>query len=218
MILIIDDDIGIRTSLNLLLKQAGLAAFAVPEQNSAIKWLRENSPDLILMDMNFTVSTSGQEGLELLRKVKILHPEVPVILITGWGTISLAVEGVKLGASDFITKPWDNNQIVESVRTNIKIAEINNYGEDISDTKCDLRKRYNLTNIVGNSTEIKEVLTSAMRIAPTNATVLITGESGTGKELIAEAIHNNSKRKDKPFIKVNLGGLSSSLFERDVWS
>lgn len=217
MILIIDDDIGIRTSLNLLLKQAGLAAFAVPEQNSAIKWLRENSPDLILMDMNFTVSTSGQEGLELLRKVKILHPEVPVILITGWGTISLAVEGVKLGASDFITKPWDNNQIVESVRTNIKIAEINNSVEDISDTKCDLRKRYNLTNIVGNSTEIKEVLTSAMRIAPTNATVLITGESGTGKELIAEAIHNNSKRKDKPFIKVNLGGLSSSLFESEMF-
>ncbi len=215
MILIIDDDIGIRTSLNLLMKQAGLDAFAVPEQNSAIKWLREHTPDIILMDMNFTVSTSGEEGLELLRKVKILHPEVPVILITGWGTISLAVEGVKLGASDFITKPWNNNQIIESVKTNLKIAEINS--TDKPDTNCNLRKRYDLTNIIGNSTEIKEVLISAMRIAPTNATVLVTGESGTGKELIAEAIHNNSKRKNKPFIKVNLGGLSASLFESEMF-
>jgi len=215
MILIIDDDIGIRTSLNLLIKQAGLSAFAASNPNDAIDWLRKNSPELIIMDMNFSIKTTGDEGLELLQKVKIFHPNVPVILITGWGTIELAVQGVKLGASDFITKPWDNRAILESIKTNIKVAQINN--EDCLKNENELRKQYVLDNIVGNSKELTEVLSSAMRIAKTNATVLVTGESGTGKELIAEAIHNNSNRKDKPFVKVNLGGVSTSLFESEMF-
>lgn len=213
MILIIDDDIGIRTSLNLLIKQAGLACYAVSNQTEAINWLRQNGPSLILMDMNFSVKTTGDEGLELLQKVKIFHPDVPVILITGWGTISLAVQGIKLGASDFITKPWNNRALLDSIKTNIKVAEI----ENTQNTGGNIRREYVLDSIIGNSKELTELLTSAMRIAKTNATVLITGESGTGKELIAEAIHNNSTRKDNPFVKVNLGGVSSSLFESEMF-
>lgn len=124
MILIIDDDIGIRTSLNLLIKQAGLISYAVSNPTDAINWLRENCPDLILMDMNFSVETNGQQGLELLQKVKVFHPQVPVILITGWGTIQLAVKGLKLGASDFITKPWSNNTILESINLILKLLKL----------------------------------------------------------------------------------------------
>jgi len=215
MILVIDDDIGIRTSLNLLIKQAGLISYSVSNPTDAINWLRENCPDLILMDMNFSVETNGQQGLELLQKVKVFHPQVPVILITGWGTIQLAVKGIKLGASDFITKPWSNNAILESIKTNIKVSQIVNSNDSQNDKQ--IRKQYALENIVGNSKELVEVLSSAMRIAKTNATVLITGESGTGKELIAEAIHKNSNRANKPFVKVNLGGISSSLFESEMF-
>ncbi len=215
MILVIDDDIAVCTSLNLLLKQAGFEAHTNQEPEEALQWLRTNTPQLILMDMNFSIETSGQEGLELLQKVRIFHPEVPIILITGWGTIALAVEGIKCGASDFITKPWDNATLLEAVQTNIQLAGISD--DQISSSRKELDKLYDMSGIIGEHEELLEVLNMAGRIASSEATVLISGESGTGKELIAEAIHRNSRRKDKAFVKVNLGGISESLFESEMF-
>ncbi|MBI9034322.1 MAG: sigma-54-dependent Fis family transcriptional regulator [Bacteroidales bacterium] len=215
MILIIDDDIAVCASLNLLLKQAGFEVHAIQQPDEALQWLRLNTPQLILMDMNFSIETNGREGLELLQKVRVFHAEVPVILITGWGTINLAVEGIKSGASDFVTKPWDNDALLESVRTNIQMADLST--EPLTSSRKELEKLYDLSGIIGEHEELLELLSMTGRIASSEATVLISGESGTGKELIAEAIHRNSKRRDKAFVKVNLGGISESLFESELF-
>ena len=151
MILIIDDDSAIRSSLSFMLKRAKYDVQAVSGPKEAIETVRSVTPQLILMDMNFSLSTNGEEGLVLLRQVKLFCPDVPVILMTAWGSIPLAVQGMQAGAFDFITKPWNN------------------------------------------------------------------AASGTGKELIAEAVHLNSPRRNKPFVKVNLGGISQTLFESEMF-
>lgn len=201
----------IRSSLSLVLKRAGygIATAETPEQ--AVAQIRTTIPGLILMDMNYTRSTTGEEGLELLAKVKVLAPEVPVILITAWGSIHLAVQGIRAGAFDFITKPWNNLALLESIRTAIQVQE--------SSTAADAAPKspFRRDKIIGKSPLLERVLQTVSRIASTHAPVLITGESGTGKELIAEAIHENSERKDRPFIKVNLGGISLSLFESEMF-
>ena len=209
MILIIDDDDAIRASLTFLLKRSGLTAKAVPGPKEALDEVRLQEPELILMDMNYSLSTTGEEGLELLRKIKIFAPAAPVILMTAWGSISLAVEGMRLGAFDFITKPWDNMALMDRIRTALHLNSDRQEEEDITGRGFD--------KIIGNSPQIKEVLDAVTRVAPTGASVLITGESGTGKELIAEAIHLNSPRSSGPFVKVNLGGLSSSLFDSEMF-
>ena len=210
-ILICDDDPTVRSSLSLVLKRAGygIATAETPEQ--AVAHIRPTIPGLILMDMNYTRSTTGEEGLELLAKVKVLAPEVPVILITAWGSIHLAVQGIRAGAFDFITKPWNNLALLESIRTAIQVQE--------SSTAADAAPKspFRRDKIIGKSPLLERVLQTVSRIASTHAPVLITGESGTGKELIAEAIHENSERKDRPFIKVNLGGISLSLFESEMF-
>ena len=210
-ILICDDDPTVRSSLSLVLKRAGygIATAETPEQ--AVAQIRTTIPGLILMDMNYTRSTTGEEGLELLAKVKVLAPEVPVILITAWGSIHLAVQGIRAGAFDFITKPWNNLALLESIRTAIQVQE--------SSTAADAAPKspFRRDKIIGKSPLLARVLQTVSRIASTHAPVLITGESGTGKELIAEAIHENSERKDRPFIKVNLGGISLSLFESEMF-
>ena len=210
-ILICDDDPTVRSSLSLVLKRAGygIATAETPEQ--AVAQIRTTIPGLILMDMNYTRSTTGEEGLELLAKVKVLAPEVPVILITAWGSIHLAVQGIRAGAFDFITKPWNNLALLESIRTAIQVQE--------SSTAADAAPKspFRRDKIIGKSPLWERVLQTVSRIASTHAPVLITGESGTGKELIAEAIHENSERKDRPFIKVNLGGISLSLFESEMF-
>ena len=210
-ILICDDDPTVRSSLSLVLKRAGygIATAETPEQ--AVAQIRTTIPGLILMDMNYTRSTTGEEGLELLAKVKVLAPEVPVILITAWGSIHLAVQGIRAGAFDFITKPWNNLALLESIRTAIQVQE--------SSTAADAAPKspFRRDKIIGKSPLLERVLQTVSRLASTHAPVLITGESGTGKELIAEAIHENSERKDRPFIKVNLGGISLSLFESEMF-
>lgn len=210
-ILICNDDPTVRSSLSLVLKRAGygIATAETPEQ--AVAQIRTTIPGLILMDMNYTRSTTGEEGLELLAKVKVLAPEVPVILITAWGSIHLAVQGIRAGAFDFITKPWNNLALLESIRTAIQVQE--------SSTAADAAPKspFRRDKIIGKSPLLERVLQTVSRIASTHAPVLITGESGTGKELIAEAIHENSERKDRPFIKVNLGGISLSLFESEMF-
>lgn len=211
MILICDDDAAIRSSLALVLNRAGYETASVSTPQEAIDFVRRTSPVLILMDMNYTKGTSGEEGLVLLRQVKIFCPEVPVILITAWGSIGLAVKGIQAGAFDFVTKPWNNMALLETIRTAIQLKE-ESENEIIADdvTKCHFDK------IVGKSPLLQNVFNTISRIAKTNASVLITGESGTGKELIAESIHENSRNKG-PFVKVNLGGISQSLFESEMF-
>ena len=214
-ILICDDDPVVRSSLLLVLKRSGYETAEAAHPAEALEYVRKQIPRLILMDMNYSNATLGEEGLELLAKVKIFAPDVPVILITAWGTINLAVRGIRGGAFDFITKPWDNRAMLKAIETAI---ELNRVGDtDIGFANNSTGEIFRRENIIGQSQLLMQVLNTVSRIAHTNASVLITGESGTGKELIAEAIHRNSNRNGCPFVKVNLGGISSSLFESEMF-
>jgi two-component system NtrC family response regulator len=204
MILIVDDDAAVRSSLAFVLKRAGMEAEAVASPDDALSFVRRTPPELVLMDMNFSLTTSGREGIELLQKVKILCPGVPVILITAWGSIALAVEGMRAGAFDFVTKPWNNLMLLNSIRTALAL-------------RSPQTATAHFGKIIGRSAALRRALDAVSRIASTHASVLITGESGTGKELIAEAIHANSPRASQPFVKVNLGGISHSLFESEMF-
>ena len=201
MILIIDDDSAIRTSLSFLLKRAHYEVEAVSNPKEAMGVVRAVAPDLILMDMNFSLSTDGDEGITLLKQVKLFRPEVPVILMTAWGSIQLAVKGMQAGAFDFITKPWNNVALLMRIETALALNDEKNKEESVVD-----EEGFDRSQIIGKSKALMEVLATVKRISHTNASVLVTGESGTGKELIAEAIHRNSPRAKKPFVKVNLGG------------
>ena len=212
MILIIDDDSAVRSSLSFMLKRAGYEAQTVPGPREAMDVIRAEAPSLILMDMNFTLSTTGEEGLTLLKQVKIFRPDVPVILMTAWGSIQLAVQGMQAGAFDFITKPWNNAALLQRIETALELTAV--ASKDVQEEQSETLNR---SHIIGKSQGLTEVLNTVARIARTNASVLITGESGTGKELIAEAIHINSQRVKQPFVKVNLGGISQSLFESEMF-
>lgn len=208
MILIIDDDESIRLSLSLLLKKAGYECEVASDQDEALQKVRYRNYDLILMDMNYSRSTTGQEGIELLMKTKIFQPDTPVILMTAWGSIDLAVEGMKAGAYDFITKPWHNLVLLQRIETALKLN---------SQESEAIKTTFDRCGIIGNNRELNDLLATVEKIAPTDAPVLILGENGSGKELIANAIHRNSKRKDNPFVMVNLGGISQSLFESEMF-
>jgi len=211
MILIIDDDSAVRSSLSFMLKRAGYEAQVVPGPREAIEVVRTVAPDLILMDMNFTLSTTGEEGLTLLKQVKVFRPDTPVILMTAWGSIQLAVQGMQAGAFDFIPKPWNNAALLQRIETALELSTAP------KETTQEQNDAFNRNHIIGRSQGLTDVLNTIARIAKTNASVLITGESGTGKELIAEAIHINSRRAKHPFVKVNLGGISQSLFESEMF-
>lgn len=209
MILIVDDDITILAALKVLLKHSGYSTLQATSPAQAIEIVRAESPDLVLMDMNYTRSTDGTEGLTLLKQIKIFRPGVPVILMTAWGSIDLAVEGVKAGAFDFITKPWDNRKLLQRIETALELNK--------PETQENRKDTLDRSGIIGNSPALENILKTVARVATTNAPVLICGESGTGKELIAQAIHRNSQRRNKAFIKVNLGGMPSSLFESEMF-
>lgn len=173
MILIIDDDKAICASLSLMLRRAGNEVVAVNGPAEAMAVVRASAPRLVLMDMNFGLSTSGDDGLTLLRQLKIFRPEVPVILMTAWGSIQLAVKGMQAGAFDFITKPWNNQMLMQRIETALELTA-GTAAETVSGD-------FDRSLIVGESPLLQEVLDIVRRIARTNAPVLISGENGTGK-------------------------------------
>lgn len=226
MLLIIDDDIAVCTSLSLLMRKEGLEVAIAQNPEDAFNVLKRHAVSLVLLDMNFSNDTTGDDGLELLQQLKTLQPTLPVILITGWATIDLAVQGMKLGAADFINKPWQNTHLMQSIRTALALQE--SKGQEArkqefqnSNSKVPSRrlldKQFDFGQIIGEAPQLLQVLQTVGRVAQTDASVLILGESGTGKELIAEAIHQNSQRTKRPFVKVNLGGISTGLFESEMF-
>ncbi|HVT58098.1 MAG TPA: sigma-54 dependent transcriptional regulator [Thermoanaerobaculia bacterium] len=264
VILIVDDDPSVVASLGLLLKRHGHATQAARTQDEALELVRREELDLVLQDMNFSRATTGREGLELLAGIRALRPSLPVILVTAWGSIALAVQGIKSGAADFVTKPWNNAQLLQAVETALSLAAARLIGRrgageetpgaaapnaaaavgDGGDgagaertqraggaprtaaaaaaaaaaaSRQELDRRLDLGGLIGRDPRFVRLLEVVGRVAPTDAAVLITGETGTGKELVAEAIHRNSRRRAGPFVKVNLGGISSTLFESEMF-
>jgi DNA-binding NtrC family response regulator len=216
MILIVDDDPSVTASLALLLKQAGFRSHTTASPSEALDWLAAHACDLVIQDMNFTRRTTGEEGLDLLARIRSMRPSLPVVLITAWGSIQLAVQGMKAGASDFITKPWTHEQIVQTVATVIGLAAAPP-ADEAPRTREELDASFDFGNLVGEDPRLLKILQMIGRVSGTDASVLITGESGTGKELVADAIHRNSRRRAAPFVKVNLGGISATLFESEMF-
>ena len=224
MILIVDDDKNIRLTLKSILERNEYEVILAEEPKAAIQIIRTSpNVELVLMDMNYNIyrtsSNDGEEGLTLLKQIKVFRPDVPCILMTAWGSIDLAVRGMRAGAFDFITKPWDNGVLLERIETARSLTPTPLRGEGLSATKASplLGEGPGVRLLGVRLPSLSNIYSTVARVAPTNAPVLITGESGTGKELIAEAIHRQSKRANGPFVKVNLGGISSTLFESEMF-
>lgn len=215
MILIVDDDYSVTASLGLLLKHKGLASVVAATPEAALAEVARPEVDLVLQDMNFSRETSGAEGLELLRCIRAARPGLPVILITAWGSIQLAVEGMKAGAADFITKPWSNEQVHQAVQIALGLAAAREPSLPVERQALDAA--YDLEGVIGRDPRFVETLQLLMRVASTDASILISGDTGTGKEVLAAAVHRNSPRKRKPFIKVNLAAVPVGLFDSELF-
>jgi DNA-binding NtrC family response regulator len=225
-ILIIDDDRAVQRSIALALKQAGYHSESASSAEEALSVLHTSDFAAAVQDMNFSRSTSGEEGLSLLEHIKSGFPALPVLLITAWGSVELAVEGMKRGAADFLLKPWANEELVRRLETALSLASDENNGKEntssANTTKSVLTRQrldadYDFTGIIGEDPKLLAVLAVIGRIAQTDAPVLITGESGSGKELIADAIVRNSRRRDASFVRVNMGGITPTLFESELF-
>ena len=208
-LLIIDDDEDILTALRLLLKAKVKNVVTARNPNSINSLFEKESFDVVILDMNFNGAVNtGNEGIFWLNKIKRIDPKTAVILITAYGDIDLAIRSLKEGASDFIIKPWKNERILDAVT---ELADQKKKPKPFSINAGDQ------IQIMGDSLPMQNVFTKLKKVAPTDANVLILGENGTGKDLIAKAIHEHSLRKDAPFVKVDVGALTSTLFESELF-
>lgn len=209
-ILIIDDEAAIRESLETLLTLEGFTITVAPEGASGIDLLSRENFDLLLLDL----ALPGESGLDLLPRIVELRPELPVIMITAFGTVGNVVEAIQAGAENFVQKPWDNEKLLADIRS--AIARHRAEAEVIQLRRV-LKQRYSFDNIIGRSEPMLRLFDVVVQVAPSRSTVLIQGESGTGKELIAKALHANSPRRDRPFIPVNTGAVPSDLLESTLF-
>jgi DNA-binding NtrC family response regulator len=217
-VLLADDDADVLKALQLLLKANGLQSEAVRSAAAALAALREGEYDALLADMNFTRDTSsGAEGLALIERARALAPHVPVIALTAFGSVELAVEAMRRGARDFVQKPWENERLLSVVRTQIELARALGEGRRLAAENRLLREGVAASEIVAVSPAMRAVVELVERVGPSAASVLITGENGSGKGLVARALHAASERADGPLITVNVGGLSESLFESELF-
>jgi len=219
-ILIVDDDQDVLLAAKLFLKQHFAIVHTEKDPENIPNLLAVENYDVILLDMNFSKdATSGKEGFHWLNTIMEIDPAAVVIFITGYGDIELAVQGIKEGATNFLLKPWENKKLLATITANLKVRESKKELEDLRTKQkvliADQDQSY--SDIIGQSQAMEQVLTAATKVAITDANVLILGENGTGKELVARAVHKASKRKDEVFISVDLGAISESLFESELF-
>ncbi|MEI9945773.1 MAG: sigma-54 dependent transcriptional regulator [Chitinophagaceae bacterium] len=212
-ILVIDDDLDVLTAVRLLVKTEVKEVFTEKNPENIRSHLSKSNFDVILLDMNFTSSiNTGNEGLFWLKEIRKIKPDASVIMITAYGDIDLAVRSLKEGAADFVVKPWQNEKLIETIKDILKKKE------NKSDTSVNSALQGITGNeIIGESEVMQEIFYKIEKIAPTDANILILGENGTGKDLIAKAIHQRSLRANMPFIKVDVGALTDSLFESELF-
>jgi DNA-binding NtrC family response regulator len=215
-ILIADDQRDVLEALRILLKGEGYQTEAVTSIAGIFNALQKKDFALLMMDLNYTRdTTSGQEGLEVIARIQELDSTLPIVVMTAWATIDLAVEAMKRGARDFVPKPWDNERLLAIVRTQIELGTALRRGRKLEAENQILRG--NMPNIIAESPTMRPVMEMISRVAPSDANILITGENGTGKGLVAQALHSLSPRAGKSMITVNMGGLSETLFESELF-
>ncbi len=217
-ILIADDQADVLTALRLLLKGEGFEIASVNSPGEAVKALEAKDFDAILMDLNYTRdTTSGKEGLDLLEKIRRLDSSLPVIVMTAWGSVEVAVEAMRRGARDFIQKPWDNARLLAVVRTQVELGQALRKHERLEAENSLLRGARSLPTLIAEAPAMQQVLELISRVGPSDANVLITGEHGTGKEVVAQTLHAVSPRSQKSLVSVNVGGLAEGVFESEMF-
>ncbi len=218
-ILIADDQPDVIEALRLLLKSEGYATEAAKSPAAVIKAVEANDYALVLMDLNYARdTTSGQEGLELLQRLQAIDAALPVVVMTAWASVDVAVEAMRRGARDFVTKPWDNPRLLAIVRNQIDLGSAQRAYKRLEQENELLRGSGKAgPALIAQSAAMRPVLDMIARVGPSDANVLITGENGTGKGLIAQALHAVSVRAGKPFISVNMGGLPEGVFESELF-
>jgi DNA-binding NtrC family response regulator len=218
-ILIVDDDPDVLLAAELVLK-SGFRVVTQSEPKRLPAMLERGRFDVVLLDMNFSAGvTSGQEGIEWLKTIQRAAPDTKVILMTAYGGVETAVRAIKEGASDFVVKPWDNDKLVATVGATLRFSQAARALKDLESKQKALNRYLGgpSREIIGMSSAITQVLLGVEKVAPTDASVLILGENGTGKELVARAIHASSRRAEEVFVHVDLGAISESLFESELF-
>ncbi|HLH16327.1 MAG TPA: sigma-54 dependent transcriptional regulator [Bryobacteraceae bacterium] len=216
-ILIADDQPDVLEALRFLVKGEGYQAEAVNSPAAAIDAVESRDFDAVLMDLNYTRdTTSGQEGLELLNRIQALDSTLPVIVMTAWGSVELAVEAMRRGARDFIQKPWDNARVSAILKTQIELGRALRKGMRLEEENRALRAE-RFPQLIAQSAAMRPVLDVISRVGPSDANVLITGENGTGKGLVAQTLHSVSLRSTRPLVTVNTGGLAEGIFESELF-
>lgn len=219
-LLIVDDDTDILLAAKMFLRQHIDIVHTEKNPQNIPDLLKNDNYDVILLDMNFSRdATSGQEGFHWLNVILEQDPAATVIFITGYGDIELAVQGIKEGATNFILKPWDNKKLLATIEASLKVRQSKVELESLRSTQKVLMadRDQGYSNLIGNSPAMKKVMSIAMKVAKTDANVLILGENGTGKEVVARAIHRASQRSENVFINVDLGAITESLFESELF-
>jgi DNA-binding NtrC family response regulator len=212
-ILIADDQPDVLEALRLLLKGEGCRAETVNSPAKALAALEQDEFDVVLMDLNYARdTTSGQEGLDLLARIQALDSPPPVVVMTAWANIELAVEAMRRGARDFIQKPWDNPRLVAIIRNQIELSRALRKGRRL-EAENELLRTPGGPTLIAESQAMRPAVELISRVGPSDANVLITGENGTGKGVAARALHAASTRASKPLVVVNMGGLSEGVFE-----
>ena len=216
-VLIADDQADILSALKLLLKREGFDVTTASSPAGVLDVVAREHVDVALVDLNYSRdTTSGEEGTALVEQLHREHPELPVIVMTAWATVEVAVKAMRNGANDFLEKPWNNQRLLSVLRNQVQLAEARRRGRRLEDENAILRA-VDGTNLVASSRPMQEVVRLARQVARSDASVLITGEPGTGKSLLAKLIHDWSDRAARSFISVNAGGLPESVFETEIF-
>jgi DNA-binding NtrC family response regulator len=216
-VLIADDQPDVLEALRLLLKGEGFEIESAASPMGILAALETRDFDVVLMDLNYTRdTTSGQEGLDTLMRIQAIDANVPVVVMTAWGSVELAVEAMRRGARDFIQKPWDNARLMTIVRTQVELSNALRRGQRL-EAENRLLRTEGRPALIAESTAMQPVLQLISRVGPSDANVLITGEPGTGKEVVARTLHAVSLRHNRPMVTVNAGGLAEGIFESELF-
>jgi DNA-binding NtrC family response regulator len=210
-ILIVEDEAAIRLALSGLLKREGYTVEQAPDGGTALGLLADNAYDFILTDLALG---EGASGMDVLRKAKELHPETPVVMITAHGNEKVAVDAMKLGADDYVPKPFDNDEIRLVVRRAVERTQLARENQMLRER---VEREFGMSNLIGSGASMRSIFGTIHKVAETDLTVLVRGESGTGKELVAQALHEHSARKNRPFVAVNCAAISAELVESELF-
>jgi DNA-binding NtrC family response regulator len=216
-ILVADDQPDILDAFRLLLSDEGYEVVAARSPGEALERLEGQDFDVAILDLNYTRdTTSGQEGLDLMERIRLLDPTLPVLLVTAWSSVAGAVEAIRRGARDYIEKPWDDERLLVTVRTQVELRRALRRGQRLQEANTRLQ-RGGTPAFIGDSSAIREVRQTIERVAPSDAAVLITGEHGTGKEVVATWLHALSDRKARALVTMNAGGLAEGIAESELF-